>query len=179
MINSHCEDCRLNAIHKGCAVLPCGRYVKSHVATRNGVIKVIETWQMIIPLQDNQGKPFRKELIDQIRASVRDTFLGETYVKAAGSWKQGQRIWNDKSIRIEVDVYTEDHDKAEAYMVFAKKVLRTILEQERIYVTYSSSRFEFLLFEEFRSDSGVSIPLPEPLDQVTVDLCRLFAAHSR
>jgi hypothetical protein len=176
MINSRCEDCGLDAIRKGCAVLPCGRCVKSYMATQNGVTKVIETWQMIIPLEDNQGKPFRKDLIGRIRASVRDTFNGETYVRAGGSWKRGQRICADKSIRIEVDVYTEEHDKAEAYMASAKKVFRTILEQEKIYVTYSLSRFEFLLPEEFADDIGLIRPLPKKLDQIAVDLCRRLAA---
>jgi hypothetical protein len=179
MINSRCEDCRLDAIRKGCAVLPCGRYLKSYIATQNGVTKVVETWQMIIPLQDNQGKPFPKRLVDVVRADVLRVFPGDTEVKAVGSWKQRQRIYVDHNVRIEVDVCAEDHDKAEAYMAETKKILKTSLKQEKIYVTYSLSRFEFLLREEFADDIGLTTPLPKKLDQIAVDLCRLLAAPSK
>jgi len=179
MGKDYCEDCRLNAIRKGCAVLPCGQYVKPYIATKNGLIKVLETWQMVIPLQDNQGKPFPKKLVDVVRADVLRVFPGDTEVKAVGSWKQGQRIYVDRNVRIEVDVCAGDHDKAEAYMADAKRTLKTSLKQEKIYVTYSLSRFEFLLPEEFFSDIGVRASVPESLDQAKVDLYLALVSPSK
>ncbi len=176
MAKDHCEECEMNAIRKGCPVLPCGRYIKSYIASKNGVIKVVETWQMIVPMQERQKKPFPKEIRDVIRADVLRVFSGDTEVEVVGSWKQDQRIDIEENIRIEVDVYTEDHDKAEAYMAEAKKVLASSLKQDKIYVTFSLSRFEFLLPEEFRSDLGLTIPLPKNLDQIMVDLCVTLAA---
>ena len=170
MARDYCNECRWNAIRKGCPVLPCGQYIQSHIATKNGVIKTVETWQMIVPLCDNQKKPFSEKLVEVIRADVLRVFNGDTEIEAKGSWKQGQRIDIEENIRIEVDVNTEDHDKAEAYMAGAKEVLKSSLKQDKIYVTYSLNRFEFLLPDEFFSDIGLNMPAPKNLDQTKVDL---------
>lgn len=178
MAKNYCDDCKWNAISKGCPVLPCGRYIKPYIATPKGVMKVVETWKMTVPLHDNQGARYPETWVDTIKKHVLDTFGADTEVEAVGRWKQGQRIYVDNSIRVEVDVCTEDHDKAEAYMANAKRGLTDFLKQQRIYVTYSLSSFEFLLPDEFLSDIGLNMPAPENLSQIMVDLYLTLAAPS-
>jgi hypothetical protein len=178
MMQKQCEECEMEAMNKGYPVLPCGRYLKlPYIATPNGVIKALETWQMIVPLQDNNGKPFPKKLVDIVRADVLANFSGDTEVKAVGSWKQGQRITVEKNVRIEIDVFASDHDKAEAYMAERKKILSKHLKQDRIYVTYLYHRFEFLLVEEFFQELNLKIrKKPKTLSQTDIELYRTLAS---
>ena len=175
----YCEDCYQKAIRKGCGVLPCGRHVKPFVPSKNGVLKAIETWRLTIPIHDNDGNRYPELLIEMIRNHVLSVFGGETGVNTTGRWKQDQRIWKDENIRVEIDVYVEHHDIAEAFMVAAKRDLIPILKQERIYVTLSQGRFELLLADEFRGDLGLNIEPPKTLDQAAIDLCLTLAAAER
>jgi len=175
-MEKQCEDCLWDAARKGCPVLPCGRYVKSYTPSNNGVFKAIETWYLIVPLHDNNGNRYPDKLVETVRNHVLGVFGGDTETDTIGSWKQGQRVCLDESVRIEIDVLVEDHDKAEAYMAEAKQSLKRFLRQDKIYVTMSRGRFELLLQEEFVSDIGLITPLPNQLDQMKIDMCRALAA---
>ena len=119
-------------------------------------------------------------LVEVIRKDIISSFQGDTELKAVGSWKQDERIFTENNIRIEIDVLASDHEKAEAYMAGMKRLLQKYLKQEKIYVTYAYSRFEFLLPEDFLKEMGQKIPdkLPE-LDQLTIDLYRTLAYEDK
>lgn len=163
-----CRKCEDEAkIKKECSVLPCGRYLKTYIASQNGVAKAIETWQMMIPLHDNEGKQYHKDVINNIREVVIKQFGGDTETTAVGRWKQDQRIYVDRNLRVEIDAHANDHDNAESYMVTMKEAIRLILQQERIYVTYSFSRFELLTQDEFFKEIGYkpTSNISEPMSQ--------------
>jgi hypothetical protein len=180
MMQKQCEECEMEAMHKGYPVLPCGRYLKSpYIATPNGVIKALETWQMIVPLQDNEGEPFPEKLVEVVRADVLKVFGGDTETNVTGSWKQGQRIYVDENVKIEIDVFAKDHDQAEVYMAECKRQLSKHLKQEKIYVTYLYHRFELLLVDEFFKELNLEVPeKPKTLSQTQIELYRTLASAS-
>lgn len=49
-----------------------------YYATEKGVEKRIESWQIIIPLSDNQQQPFPDEIIDTIKSKIISKFGGLT-----------------------------------------------------------------------------------------------------
>ena len=178
MANDCCDECKLDPIVEGFSVLSCGRHVKPYTVTKNGVLKAVETWQITIPLHDNQNKPYPDKLINEIREDVFKNFNADTEVKTVGRWKQNQRICKDKNIRIEVDVCTKEHDRAESYMAKAKRKLKSDLKQDSIYVTVSHARFELLSLEEFANDIGLTIELLEDHNQIVGDQCTTVVATS-
>jgi len=181
MGNPNCKQCEMDTLHKGCPVLPCGRYIKPYIAAPKGVIKAVETWQLIVPPKYKNTKKIPKKIVKAIRAHLIENFGGDTEVKGAGSWKVGQRVDFEPNLKIEIDVFASDHDKAQGYMAEGKRILKKYLKQDKIYVTYSISRFEFLLIYEFFDEIGLEkLPdkIPESLDQLEIDLYRTLALKS-
>ena len=154
--------------------------MKPFVPSKNNVLKAIDTWYLTVPLHDNDGKRYHAGLVETIRNHVLSVFDGETETRTTGSWKRDQRVCQDDSFRIEIDVYVEDHDKAEAYMAKAKRDLKDFLKQAKIYVTVSRARFELLLPDEFCTELGLNppaldLPPAKDLNQIKIDLYRTLA----
>jgi hypothetical protein len=51
-----------------------------YLATKNGVEKRIQTWRIVIPLHDNEKKPFSEAVIDQIKSLIIEQFSGFTAI---------------------------------------------------------------------------------------------------
>ena len=81
----------------------------------NGVEKRIESWKLIVPLYDNQGKRFRKEVIDAVRLKVIGEFGGFSEINTVGGWQSRERVFHDKSTTIIVDIPVKEHSKASGF----------------------------------------------------------------
>lgn len=172
-LHTHCEKCKIDTQNKGCPVTPCGYYLKPYIESPFGVLKVIETWQLVVPLQDDKGNPLEEWSINLVKNDVVRAFRGDTEVRTVGHWIEEQRVYVDKSIRVEIDVSVKNHDKAVKYMVSQKKLLKKILKQKSIYVTLSVNRFELLLVDDFLKELGLELTSDETetIDRVGIDAC--------
>jgi len=90
-------------------------------ATENGVEKKIESWQIKIPLADNQQQPFPKEIIETIKYQIISKFGGLTSFNVVGYWKSGERLDIDENILIIIDVPVKYHGTASVYFNELKK----------------------------------------------------------
>ena len=55
--------------------------------TESGVLKRIETWQVILPLHANSGEAFDEATIESILDHITLTFPGLTMVNCTGRWR--------------------------------------------------------------------------------------------
>lgn len=128
----------------------------------NGVEKRIESWKLIVPLYDNEGKRFRKETTDTIKSSIIREFGGLSAISTVGSWQSGEQIFHDKSVTIIVDIPVKNHDKALAFFAGLKEQLSKELRQEKIYITYEREASELLSVNEFLQELGFETPSEQP-----------------
>jgi hypothetical protein len=124
----------------------------------NSIEKRIETWRIVIPLRNNQGKEFDKEVIDDIKNRIMDYFSGMTIINAVGSWKNGKKIYKDQNIVLLIDVPCKDSSTTSEFFLNLKKQLMEDLSQEKIYVTKESEKSELLTINEFLQELGFEIP---------------------
>ena len=69
--------------------------------------------QLLLPLYDNEKRPFGQEHLDRVRAELTDKFSGVTSYRrspAEGLWKDGGEVSHDEIIIFEV--MTERLDRA-------------------------------------------------------------------
>lgn len=125
--------------------------------TENGVLKKIETWQVIIPLHDNSGKAFDEATIESILDDITLTFPGLTMVNCTGRWRGRDRVYIDKNLQVLIDALPLSSEDSASYFVGLKANLRTRLGQEKIYVTKESSKEEMISFEEFLNEVGIEV----------------------
>ena len=71
--------------------------------TVDGVLKKIETWQVIIPLHDNSGVAFEEATIESILDQITLTFPGLTMINCAGRWRGKDRVYIDKNLQVLID----------------------------------------------------------------------------
>jgi hypothetical protein len=126
--------------------------------TSKGIEKSIESWKVIVPLYDNLGKRFRKEVIDGIKSKILREFGGFSAVYTVGGWKSGEQIFQDKNTTIIVDIPVIEHERASSFFADLKDKLREQLRQEKIYVTCENSATELLSTNEFFQELGFEIP---------------------
>jgi hypothetical protein len=61
--------------------------------------------QLLLPLYDNEKRPFGQEYLDRVRAELTEEFSGVTAFRrspAEGSWKEGGEVSHDEIIIFEV-----------------------------------------------------------------------------
>jgi hypothetical protein len=133
-----------------------------YYATTNGVEKRVESWKLVVPLYDNEGKRFRNETIESIKSSIITEFGGLAAISTVGSWKSGEQVFHDKNTTIIVDIPVKNHEKASAFFVGLKEKLRKELRQEKIYITYEREGSELLSVNEFLQELGFEIPSEQP-----------------
>lgn len=125
--------------------------------TQEGVLKRIETWQVIIPLHDNDGRPFSEEMIESILDNITLSFPGLTMVNCTGRWRGNDRVFIDKNMQVLIDALPLAADVSASYFAGLKKDLQAKLGQEKIYVTKESSKEEMLSYEEFLKEVGIEV----------------------
>lgn len=126
----------------------------------NGVQKKIETWQIILPLHNNDGQPFEKSVIDSILDEIILTFPGMTLINCTGYWRDEDNLYVDDNLQVLIDVLPSSFDEAASFFLGLKEQLQHRLQQEKIYVTKEASKEEFISFDEFLEEAGI-----EPVSQ--------------
>lgn len=121
----------------------------------NGVLKKIETWQVIIPLHDNDGVSFDEDVIESILDHITLTFPGLTMISCTGRWRGKERVHIDKNVQVLIDALPLSTEESASYFVGLKAELQSRLRQEKIYVTKESSKEEMISFEEFFDEVGI------------------------
>lgn len=122
---------------------------------QNGIFKKLETWNIIIPLHDNDGKEFSKEVIDKILDTISLNYPGFTIVNCIGYWKNQVETFKDKNHQIIVDAMPSDSEASFAFFFNLKDDLAKQLRQDKIYVTKSENKEELLSFKEFFQELGI------------------------
>ncbi|MCK5109863.1 MAG: hypothetical protein KAR25_09240, partial [Methanosarcinales archaeon] len=140
-------------------------------ATENGVEKRIESWQITIPLTDNQQQPFPEEIIERIKSQIISEFGGFTSFSVVGYWKSGEKLYLDNDIVIIIDVPVKYHGTASAFFIELKDELMKELRQEKIYITKENEKSEILSFNEFLQELGFEIASgqKQPLTQDNIE----------
>lgn len=136
--------------------------------TQNGVIKKLETWNVIVPLHDNDGKDFSQQDIDNILEYISLNYPGFTIVNCLGYWKNQQEVFKDKNYQIIVDALPSDSEKSIAFFSNLKNDLARQLRQEKVYVTKTGNKEELLSFKEFFQDLGIEHTSASPDDNYTL-----------
>jgi len=140
-------------------------------ATENGVEKRIESWQIIIPLADNQQQPFPEEIIERIKSQIISEFGGLTSFNVIGYWKSGEKLYLDNDIVIIIDVPVKYHGAASTFFMELKDELMKELRQEKIYITMENEKSELLSSNEFLQELGFEVVSgqKQPLTQDNIE----------
>ena len=123
--------------------------------TDNGVLKIIETWCIVMPLHDNDKKPFDTSTIDSILQDISLNFPGFTIVNCIGIWKDSNKLYIDKNFQILIDTIPANVEDSSKFFSSLKEKLCTLLSQEKIYITKETTKEEFLTFDEFFNEIGL------------------------
>ena len=123
----------------------------------NGVEKSVETWNIIVPLFDNDKNKFPKNIIAAVKSKVVQEFGGLTEINVIGQWQSGKELYTDRNIQIIVDIPVKDHLETSAFFLGLKDNLRKELKQEKIYVKLEKSSSELLTFSEFLQELGFEV----------------------
>lgn len=126
-------------------------------ATEKGVEKRIESWQITIPLSDNQQQPFPEEIIEKIKSKIISNFGGLSSFNIVGYWKSGEKLYIDKNIALIIDVPMKYHGTASTFFMELKDSLMNELKQEKIYITKENEKSELLSFNEFLQELGFEV----------------------
>jgi len=114
--------------------------------TDSGILKTIETWNITIPLHDNNGVPFSKFQIDSVLQDISLRFPGFTIIHCVGYWKGATQTYIDKNFQIILDTLPSDTKISEAFFSDLRDRLRSLFHQDKIYITKESSKQEFTIF---------------------------------
>jgi hypothetical protein len=123
--------------------------------TENGICKTIETWSVVIPLHDNDNKPFDNSTINSILQDISLNFPGFTIVNCIGYWKDSAQVYIDKNFQILIDTIPSSVQESSNFFNSLKNKLCEVLRQQKIYITRETSKEEFLTFDEFFNEVGL------------------------
>ena len=126
-----------------------------YAVTDRGVLKHVETWQVIVPLHDNDGRPFEKSTVDSILSDISLNYPGLTVVNCTGYWRAEGRLHIDDNLQLLIDAVPSSAEESARFFAQLKERLQTRLRQEKIYITKQSSKQELLSFDEFLRDVGI------------------------
>ena len=71
-----------------------------YTVTDRGVLKKVETWSVIVPLHDNDGVAFEKEIVDQVLDEILLDYPGFSVTNTIGYWKASDQTYVDKNYQI-------------------------------------------------------------------------------
>lgn len=128
-----------------------------YAVSANGVLKKIETWQVIIPRHDNDGVPFEDSVIESILDHITLTFPGLTMVNCKGRWRGEERVHVDDNVQVLIDALPLSTEESASFFVNLKAELQSPLRQEKIYITKESSKEEMISLDEFFEEVGVEL----------------------
>lgn len=121
-----------------------------------GVTKNLESWLIVLPLHDNEGKAFPQAAIDGILDSIALTFPGLTAINCTGLWRSQGKTYRDRNLQVVVDVVPNEDNASADFFSKLKAKLAAELSQEKIYVTKQVDKHELLTFDEFFAELGLS-----------------------
>lgn len=122
-----------------------------------GVLKTVESWSLIVPLYDNDGKPFDRAVVDSILKEILLNYPGFTVTSILGYWKGSNQLFVDRNYQVLIDSVPDDTADSVKFFNKLKKELQERLVQEKVYVTKQDSKQELLSFDEFFEEVGVQV----------------------
>lgn len=122
-----------------------------------GVLKTVESWSLVVPLHDNDGKPFDRAVVDSILEEILLNFPGFTVTSILGYWKGSNQLFVDRNYQVLIDSVPDDAADSVRFFNKLKKELQERLAQEKVYVTKQDSKEELLSFDEFFKEVGVQV----------------------
>lgn len=122
-----------------------------------GVLKTVESWSLIVPLYDNNGKPFERSIVDSILGELLLSYPGFTVTNTLGYWQGTSRLCVERNYQVLIDSVPDDTADSAKFFSNLKKELQERLAQEKIYVTKQDSKQELLSFDEFFKEVGVQV----------------------
>lgn len=123
----------------------------------NGVLKAVESWNVVIPLHDNDGNIFEESLIDNILQEILLNYPGFTRTNSIGYWKDKEQTYIDKNYQVTIDTIPDSIDDSSKFFAELKTELQKQLKQEKIYITKQDAKQEFLSFDEFFDEIGIEV----------------------
>jgi len=123
--------------------------------TDNGVLKTVESWVVVIPLFDNDGKQFGENVIDEILQQILLDYPGFSLSNIIGYWKGEKETYKDNNCEVVIDTVPDNTQDSSKFFVSLKQQLQVRLKQEKIYIKKQLSNQELLTFDEFFSEVGV------------------------
>jgi len=140
--------------------------------TDHGIIKKLETWNIIIPLHDNDGIKFPEGKIDEILEFISTNYPGFTIVSCIGFWKDQKQVYKDDNYQIIVDTISSDSDDSTLFFSNLKSELSKSLNQEKIYVTKTNDKKELLSFSEFFNEIGLEVDFKDDSKEQNQNLAK-------
>ena len=131
---------------------------------KTGIIKKLESWQLIIPLVDNSTNRFSQTTIDEILENIAITFPGYTMVNCMGVWKDETQTYKDENLQIIIDTLPSSNADTTLFFNNLKSELCKTLGQEKIYVTKTGNKEELISFNEFFTDLGLELQTSDNAD---------------
>lgn len=128
-----------------------------YLTTENGIIKKLETWNLIIPLHDNDGVKFSENKIEEILEYITVNYPGFTIVSCIGFWKDQKQIYKDDNYQVIIDTISSNSRESMFFFSNLKLELAKKLNQEKIYLTKTNDKEEILSFREFFDEVGLEI----------------------
>jgi hypothetical protein len=125
--------------------------------SKTGILKKLETWELIIPLFDNSKNKFPQTKIDEILENIAATFPGYTIVNCTGVWKDQTQAYKDENLQVIIDTLPSESADTSAFFSSLKDELCQTLGQEKIYVKKTGENEELISFNEFFSELGLEL----------------------
>lgn len=145
---------------------------------KTGITKLLETWQLIIPLFDNSFNRFPQSQIDEILENIGVTFPGYTMVNCMGFWKDQTQTYKDENLQVIIDTLPNASADTTSFFSNLKDELCNTLGQEKIYVTKTGDKKELISFKEFFSELGLELDTSKNSNEENFNLAgQLIANH--
>lgn len=143
-----------------------------YLATENGIIKKLETWNLIIPLHDNEGIKFSENKIEEILEYITVNYPGFTIVSCIGFWKDQKQIYKDDNYQVIIDTISSNSKESMIFFSNLKLDLAKKLNQEKIYITKTNDKEEILSFREFFEEVGLEIDSDNNTTEANINLAQ-------
>jgi hypothetical protein len=146
-----------------------------YTVTKNGVLKMVESWSVTLPLHDNEGIHFKKEIVDNFLGDMLLNYPGFTVTNSLGYWKGGDQVYIDHNYQIIIDAIPDTSSDSSEFFIKLKAELQKTLRQEKIYVTKQDAKRELLSFDEFFAEMGLQVNTGDIKNEATEIVKQLTA----
>jgi hypothetical protein len=143
-----------------------------YLATENGIIKKLETWNLTIPLHDNDGIKFSENKIEEILEYISVTYPGFTIVSCIGLWKDQKQVYKDENYQVIIDTVSSNAKESMTFFSNLKSNLAKKLNQEKIYLTKTNDKEEILSYREFFEEVGLEIDYKNNSNEVNINIAQ-------